>query len=41
MSLTVLQVDMPAYVVVGSSLDMECKYDLEDKTLYRLVVTRE
>ena len=39
-SLTVLQVDMPAYVVVGSNLDMECKYDLEDKTLYRLVGER-
>ena len=32
---------MPAYVVVGSSLDMECMFDLEDKTLYRLVVVRE
>ena len=35
LSLTVLQLEAPAYVKLGDSLTMHCGFDLEGKTLYR------
>ena len=32
-----LQLDAPAYVSVGQSLNMDCQFDLEGKKLYRQV----
>ena len=35
LSLTVLQLEAPAYVKLGDSLSMDCSFVLEGKTLYR------
>ena len=35
LSLTVLQLEAPAYVKLGDSLTMQCGFHLEGKTLYR------
>ena len=35
LSLQVLQLEAPAYVEAGQSLNMDCKFDLEGKKLYR------
>ena len=39
LSLTVLQLEAPAYVKLGDSLSMHCSFDLEGKTLYRYLYT--
>ena len=37
-SLQVLQLEAPAYVVVGGTLGMECLFDFEEKKLYKIQV---
>ena len=34
-SLTVLQLDVPPYVELGSDIHLSCTWELEGKTLYR------